>query len=260
MNAADAFVGGFNPATSPRAEAAYRANPPAPNMLVPYGSTQSLTMQHALLGTPPPFRPPDMRLDPNAYTPFRPNSSPNVPQHTSMPVASGGGPTSASPAKPTKKSARQRSNSTPSTPLDANASSNPNQTQCSGFTQNGERCKRQVKVNKLALSNVFKDDQSIDHYCFQHVKALKISTGFYAQRKDDKWVAYDGEDIRCFMSANSLTLHSLDYIPNYLHPDTQVALRVEMEKLRSASDVEGYIYTFEIRGTRPQTKTIFCLI
>jgi hypothetical protein len=39
-----------------------------------------------------------------------------------------------------------------------------------------------------------------------------------------------------------------DYIPPYLHPDTQVALRVEMEKLRSKSDVLGYIYTFEIRG------------
>jgi len=234
-------------------------------MPIPYGSTQSLTMQHALLGTPPSFRPPDMRLDPNAYTPFRPNSSPNVPQHTSMPVASGGGPTSASPAKPTKKPARQRSNSTPPSPLDANASSNLNQTQCSGITKTGKRCTRQVKVSNLALSNVFKDDQSIERFCFQHVKELKIPTGFYARRKDDattssKWIAFDGKNIRRLVPANLLMSRPSDYIPNYLHPDTQVALRVEMEKLRSASDVEGYIYTFEIRGTRPQTKTIFCLI
>ena len=40
-----------------------------------------------------------------------------------------------------------------------------------------------------------------------------------------------------------------DWIPDYLQPDTQVALRVEMEKARSQSDVPGYIYTFEIRGT-----------
>lgn len=40
----------------------------------------------------------------------------------------------------------------------------------------------------------------------------------------------------------------LDWIPSYLQPDTQVSLRVEMEKSRSRSDVPGYIYTFEIRG------------
>jgi hypothetical protein len=40
-----------------------------------------------------------------------------------------------------------------------------------------------------------------------------------------------------------------DWIPDYLQPDTQVALRVEMSKPHSASDVPGYIYTFEIRGS-----------
>lgn len=42
--------------------------------------------------------------------------------------------------------------------------------------------------------------------------------------------------------------HSIDWIPPYLQGDTQVSLRVEMEKARSQSDVPGYIYTFEIRG------------
>lgn len=50
----------------------------------------------------------------------------------------------------------------------------------------------------------------------------------------------------CLSSIRSYVI--IDYIPPYLHPDTQVALRVEMEKPRSQSDVEGYIYTFEIRG------------
>lgn len=45
----------------------------------------------------------------------------------------------------------------------------------------------------------------------------------------------------------SLTIE-IDFIPDYLHPDTQVALRIEMEKTRSSSDEEGFIYTFEIRG------------
>jgi hypothetical protein len=44
------------------------------------------------------------------------------------------------------------------------------------------------------------------------------------------------------------SLVSSDFIPSYLSPETQVALRVEMEKARSPKDVEGYIYTFEIRG------------
>lgn len=39
-----------------------------------------------------------------------------------------------------------------------------------------------------------------------------------------------------------------DWVPEYLQPETQVALRVEMEKPRSQADVPGYIYTFEIRG------------
>ena len=40
-----------------------------------------------------------------------------------------------------------------------------------------------------------------------------------------------------------------DWIPSYLQPATQNALRVEMQKARASSDVEGYIYTFEILGT-----------
>ena len=41
----------------------------------------------------------------------------------------------------------------------------------------------------------------------------------------------------------------LDWIPPYLQATTQVSLRIEMEKARSQSDVPGYIYTFEIRGS-----------
>jgi len=52
-------------------------------------------------------------------------------------------------------------------------------------------------------------------------------------------------------------LRYLDWIPSYLHPDTQVSLRVEMEKSRSQSDVPGYIYTFEIRGMLVPLSTEF---
>lgn len=58
------------------------------------------------------------------------------------------------------------------------------------------------------------------------------------------WVRYRGTFI---LICGELT-RVVDWIPDYLQPDTQVALRVEMEKPRSQADVPGYIYTFEIRG------------
>ncbi|KAK0487936.1 hypothetical protein IW261DRAFT_1655804 [Armillaria novae-zelandiae] len=111
---------------------------------------------------------------------------------------------------------------TSSTSPDPNA---PPDTRCSGVTKAGRRCARQVKNRGVALPGV-------ERFCFQHTKGLLNPTGFYARRKGTQapeWVEF------------------ADYIPSYLHPDTQVALRVEMEKARSQSDVEGYIYTFEIR-------------
>lgn len=41
-----------------------------------------------------------------------------------------------------------------------------------------------------------------------------------------------------------------NHIPQYLQRDTQLALRVEMEKAASPSDVSGYIYTYEIRDPK----------
>jgi len=56
-------------------------------------------------------------------------------------------------------------------------------------------------------------------------------SGYYS-RKNGEWVKFE------------------DWIPAYLQAETQVSLRVEMEKARSHSDVPGYIYTFEIRETQ----------
>lgn len=80
----------------------------------------------------------------------------------------------------------------------------------------------------------------MERFCHQHRKELLDPSGFYVRRKGaegSEWIDF------------------ADYIPSYLQPDTQVALRVEMEKARSQSDVEGYIYTFEIRNP-DDSKTI----
>ena len=92
--------------------------------------------------------------------------------------------------------------------------------------------------------------QTIERFCFQHTKELLGPTGFYARSQDggaQDWIDFAGVFGSWFSSVHALSSMS-DYVPDYLHPDTQVALRVEMEKPRSSSDVEGYIYTFEIRG------------
>ena len=57
--------------------------------------------------------------------------------------------------------------------------------------------------------------------------------------------------MRILMKGN----YTADWIPDYLQPATQNALRVEMQKARAAGDVEGYIYTFEILGMGPILST-----
>ncbi|KAJ7184303.1 hypothetical protein C8R46DRAFT_882597 [Mycena filopes] len=117
----------------------------------------------------------------------------------------------------------------------------------------GKRCTREVKSRGPAFSYLLAGDDvdvdgntssegAVERFCFQHIKDFiggsGSVTGFYARkwkgegkpRGDEVWVSF------------------ADYIPPYLSPETQVALRVEMEKARSPKDVDGYIYTFEIRG------------
>lgn len=50
-----------------------------------------------------------------------------------------------------------------------------------------------------------------------------------------------------------------DWIPEYLQPAAKNSLRAEMQKARAASDVDGYIYTFEILGMALSTPRS-CLI
>jgi hypothetical protein len=49
-------------------------------------------------------------------------------------------------------------------------------------------------------------------------------------------------------------LHA-DWIPEYLQGAVKNSLRAEMQKARAPSDVEGYIYAFEILGIPPLLST-----
>ncbi|THV07967.1 hypothetical protein K435DRAFT_815212 [Dendrothele bispora CBS 962.96] len=173
--------------------------------------------------SPPPLpRPPRPVSDPPpsfphpiVYDPFGFGSGPPTPAHPS-------------PAKLTKPG-RLRASSTPPSPITSTISSSSSDevTQCAGVTKAGKRCTRQVKCGP-AYSNAVPDDKTIKRFCHQHAKEILTPSGFYTH-STGRWIDF------------------ADYIPDYLSSDTQAAIRVEMEKKRSASDVEGYIYTFEIR-------------
>ncbi|KAF9483880.1 hypothetical protein BDN70DRAFT_903994 [Pholiota conissans] len=165
------------------------------------------------------------------FTPQRPHSNPEAPSPIRPSISS----TSSTPSKPSRNTPA----SCPSTPVKCSKATSPSspstpktgQEQCAGITKAGKRCARMVKA-KAPLSAFDSDEgessSSIPRFCFQHKKELMGPTGYYA-RKNGEWVEFE------------------DWIPAYLQEETQVSLRVEMEKTRTQSDVKGYIYTFEIR-------------
>ncbi|KAH7927086.1 hypothetical protein BV22DRAFT_1007776 [Leucogyrophana mollusca] len=138
---------------------------------------------------------------------------------------------SASLPKPSLKVNSQNRPRAASTPVSPTASSSgKNTVQCGGVTKTGGRCSRQVKLPSTH-SHL---DPTPDVYCHQHRDPMMEPSGIYARlpSRPDKWIEFN------------------NYIPQYLQRDTQLALRVEMEKTTSSSDVPGYIYTFEIRDPK----------
>lgn len=211
-DAGPSFVGGFRPHAT--TSPGRLPQPPAVQMPVPYApqTQQSLTMHYAL--TPPR---PDL--------PGRPISAPDI-KHSDI-FSSPGPSSSPSPAKAPK---RQRAASTPPSPTTAKDSKDC--LRCSGMTKAGNRCTRLIKGG-TALQRMYPPDDKdeIKVFCHQHKPDILAETGFYAQ--DRHWVNFD------------------DYIPPYLHLDTQAALREQMARRRSPGDEEGYIYCYEIRQPNP---------
>ncbi|KAJ8473449.1 hypothetical protein ONZ45_g16290 [Pleurotus djamor] len=120
---------------------------------------------------------------------------------------------------------------------------------CSGHTLDGHRCKRTIKIHS-GMANRYKD---VEHFCHQHRPRLLEPTGFYLNN-ESVWIVFSGAfRLNGVMkNAADVSLAHGDWIPKYLHKDTQAALRVEMEKPISASDGPGYIYAFEIRDPRTE--------
>ena len=250
-----AFVGGFHPGyiptdnPQPQKTPSNTASPP-PAMPVPWGPPSgrySMTMQMALQpqGYHPPLSHRPLSL------PAVPSPIPPPPDTTSISVPTTPLNTSSSepPATPTKFNISHTSSAVSAqTSLSQAAAVSQ---QCAGVTKLGKRCTRRVKSGP-ALSRALESEESpgsgnpaIERFCFQHTKELLRPSGYYA-RKNGVWVDFTGQ--QRFLPFSAFCHVFLDWIPCYLQPETQVALRVEMEKARSLSDVHGYIYTFEIRG------------
>ncbi|KAJ7090317.1 hypothetical protein B0H15DRAFT_838095 [Mycena belliarum] len=233
------FIGGFHPghfSSDPL------PRPPAMPMPIPsMNGRTSMTMQYALHESPPNFL--------NVPSPLG-----SRPQSLPPPAHSGVHDSPFLPPQPTLNTSESPSAGTPTRtkPRPRRSNSAPTVETCAGFTKAGKRCTREVKSRGPAFSyRAGADDIDIDgnissegaveRFCFQHIKdfigGLGSATGFYAR----KWMG-EGRD-----RGDEVWVSFADYIPSYLSPETQVALRVEMEKVRSPKDTEGYIYTFEIR-------------
>ena len=119
---------------------------------------------------------------------------------------------------------------------------------CAGVTKAGKQCSRIVKTGyTLSLESEEADGSTLlPKFCFQHTKEIMSPSGYYS-RKNGEWVKFEGY-LKPFTRLHPVNF-LLDWIPPYLQAATQVSLRIEMEKARTQSDVPGYIYTFEIRGS-----------
>ncbi|KJA27560.1 hypothetical protein HYPSUDRAFT_946973 [Hypholoma sublateritium FD-334 SS-4] len=226
------FVGGFHPAYAVDPQAYYYglgngADEPI-SMPIPCVAPQPLTAQQALHPPPSSISARRLRSDPRPAPPVQPGVSSMLPTPSnfspgksasvpSTPVKNAKfAPTLSVPAKNTRSPSRPRSYA----PKDRCK-------QCAGYTKKNTRCLNPVTIPPALLE--FNADSPL--YCHHHIKEVLIQTGFHSRKAGsaDKWVSFN------------------EWIPAYLQPSTQAALRAEMDKRASRSDENGYIYTIEIR-------------
>ncbi|KAF8462467.1 hypothetical protein DFH94DRAFT_605754, partial [Russula ochroleuca] len=138
------------------------------------------------------------------------------------PSSRGDHPRTPQPPKLQAPKLHRRAQSEPLSPVSDSASAVGGSRQCNGVTAAGKRCRKQVKVS---------DAQALaggDAFCYVHGNKLGEVSGFYDRKTGQTFVKFE------------------DWIPEYLQTATKNSLRVEMQKARASSDVEGYIYAFEI--------------
>ncbi|KAI0303538.1 hypothetical protein B0F90DRAFT_1383962 [Multifurca ochricompacta] len=234
------FVGGFIPSphvpspSTPRYSNAIGI-PPPPILYsrIPHPQHTSLTMQHALAGSllpSTPLTPPRVpahhpaaafshtlsALDIETPVPRSDCDPPPLPPQPPF----HGNPKTPQPPKLLPPQIRRRAQSEPLSPVSSDNGGGTRQ--CCGMTTAGKQCRKQVKTSS---ANTHTDG---DVFCHVHENKMREPSGFYDRKTGQTFIRFS------------------DWIPEYLQPATQVALRAEMQKARTPSDVDGYIYAFEI--------------
>ena len=193
----------------------------------------TLTVQFALMS----LGPDKPALAPLINVPPRPRSDSFV-----SPKAASKPPLNAAPG-PTQPTlnvtpSRPRAVSGPSSP----AKSSPGKTtaQCSGTTHAGKQCARRLK---LPATHPHPDPTPV-LFCHQHKARITGQTGFYPRGAGcaDKFVTFSGMPTLEVKKGDGrlISFHFADYIPKYLQVNTQLALKVEMEKQISRADEPGH--------------------
>ncbi|KAH8991068.1 hypothetical protein EDB86DRAFT_2936514 [Lactarius hatsudake] len=201
--------------------------PPPPVMYggMPIPQHTSLTMQHAIAGSLPDTPPPPA-------TAQRPDGDPSNSRAEAVvdgprphsvpppPVPPREGPRTPQPPKVKTTQTRLRAQSEPPSPTSTDG--NGEKRQCSGMTTAGKRCRNRVKPSGAQAHT------DSDVFCRIHANKMGEPSGFYDRKTGQTFIKFS------------------DWVPEYLQPATQIALRAEMQKARALSDVDGYIYAFEI--------------
>lgn len=120
--------------------------------------------------------------------------------------------------------------------------------QCSGRTQKGLRCKNSITVSELAIQGDSDDDGEDDDpefFCKVHESHV-LSPKDIVIPQTSKRLACSGK--QPYQVPEPTSDIKLDFIPDYLQPQTQASLRAQMQKPFSSSDEPGFIYAFEVQG------------
>ncbi|KAF7967780.1 hypothetical protein HWV62_33007 [Athelia sp. TMB] len=192
-------------------------------MPIPVVHPQSPTTNHAQR---PPLRV-DASSEPESFiSQAHTRSTGDIPLTSTSSILS----TSATPPR------NRASSAPPSTPTPSKG----NTVRCSAITRaTGQRCKKRcTPLFALFASHPDVDEEPV-MFCGQHKKIQLKNLGFYSRKVAGHYIDFT------------------DWIPDYLEQDTQLALRVEMEKGSSNNDTSGYIYTYEIRDPTSLDKVQF---
>ena len=125
----------------------------------------------------------------------------------------------------------------------------PSSTRCKYTSTHGTRCSTRVSLHG---SLRFPRGGSIPHYCKYHEKRILSLKTITLNTSRSTTVLVKYQSSTAYDPRKLVTNLSVGYIPSYLQPRTQVALRYFMSTPVAASDKSGHIYALSVTSaSRP---------